>query len=479
MKQIYKHICIATALFVFGSAASVKADDVTDTKAVMEAKLINLINFARQSPLAAAEKIGIDPNEVLKNFPALTDMLQNGLRPLTKHELLQRSAKAHTQDMLSNNRYSKISSDGSIPAERIQATGYGPEIIGESLGVVGFINFMDPNNAVEILFRNLLLDEYNPLRTIPRNILNEEFSDVGISIGTGVITLGRGDYNAYLVTCDFGKQRPGESEEDIIAMKLLHLINQARHQPLAVCEYLGKDADEILSDLPQLNVELLNGMPPMESNATLQKAARAHLADMLENDFYGPISSDGRTYIDRISSAGYPWGIIGETIEQVVFSNGSDRNDITAALFHNMYLDELKRDRADSRNILSIVPREVGIAVGKFDFELDGETLEVFVSVLSFGRKPLDDQVLLTGTVYRDINENGLYDPGEGLFEEKLIIESAEGDGLQVETDVTGGFRVNISAGDVEAILFNQPDSFQIQNVTLGRENELLNIEVP
>ena len=63
-------------------------------------------------------------------------------------------------------------------------TGYDPNITGETLGILAFYNFIGSETAVNILFKNMFLDELNPERAEPRNILNPEIQDMGIGIGT-------------------------------------------------------------------------------------------------------------------------------------------------------------------------------------------------------------------------------------------------------------------------------------------------------
>ena len=48
-----------------------------------EAKLLQLINQARENPLTVAASLGMDPEQILADFPEWHDLLTQGLPPLT------------------------------------------------------------------------------------------------------------------------------------------------------------------------------------------------------------------------------------------------------------------------------------------------------------------------------------------------------------------------------------------------------------
>ena len=110
------------------------------------------------------------------------DILTQGLPPLKLNANLKISAANHTIDMLNNNFYGDDSSDGKTPDQRIRATGYNPRATGEALGVLGFINFIEPSEAVNRIFEIIYKDELNPERTKPRNILSYEFEETGFRL---------------------------------------------------------------------------------------------------------------------------------------------------------------------------------------------------------------------------------------------------------------------------------------------------------
>jgi uncharacterized protein YkwD len=64
-----------------------------------------------------------------------------------------------------------------------------------------------------------------------------------------------------------------------------------------------------------INTERGNaGLSPLSENEALDAAARGHSVDMAVNNFMSHTSSDGSSFSDRISRAGYSYGSIGENV---------------------------------------------------------------------------------------------------------------------------------------------------------------------
>ncbi len=58
----------------------------------------------------------------------------------------------------------------------------------------------------------------------------------------------------------------------------------------------------------------LAGCGPLSYNAQLEKSAQGHAKDMQEHNFMSHVSSDGRTFDQRIRAAGFDGGRIGENV---------------------------------------------------------------------------------------------------------------------------------------------------------------------
>jgi hypothetical protein len=159
-----------------------------------EAKLFNLINQARKSPLVMAASLGMDPDKILADFPEWHDLLTQGFSPLTFSYSLFTAAKSHAADMLAKGYFSDTSLDGRTFENRIRETGYNLMSAGESVGIrclgtcladeTAEINDRINESAL-IIFQKLFTRELQPSYTQPRNILNAGLKDAGISLVAG------------------------------------------------------------------------------------------------------------------------------------------------------------------------------------------------------------------------------------------------------------------------------------------------------
>ena len=463
---IYLSICLIIFALVPGLVAGDEGGDTNQPS--QEFQLLGLINQARANPLGVAAALGLDPLRVLADLPGLSDILTQGIGPLRFNENLYVAARSHTRDMLDNNFYSHDSMDGRTYEDRIRESGYDPVAAGETLGLLAFSNFVDPEEAVNAIFENMFLGELDPFRTERRNILAPDLLEAGISFGTGAMDLGGSSFNVYLATCNFGAVAAPTELLETPALQLLQLINQARARPLDMAASLGLDPDGVLVDLPGLYYELTGGLPPLGLNDALHTAAQAHTEDMLDNDFYGHDSPDGRTYEDRIMDAGYDPASTGESLGAVNFSDFADSPEAVKGVFECMFLDELDPARVEKRNILAPDLKEVGIGFGSGSLKMEGTLSNAYAATCDFGAGMSQDNPYLVGVVYRDLNHDGLYDPGEGVDETPIIVYGA---GLHLKTDSAGGFGALLAEGGYQVIHFGETEPMEIRELFLGEEN--------
>jgi uncharacterized protein YkwD len=353
----FRIIHITLLAVVFFLVFSVSPSPAQEVPSQHEEDLLQLINEARENPLAVATSLGMDADQILKDLPELEDILINGLPPLSFNENLYAAAGAHTRDMLENNYYSKTSLDGRTYDDRIAESGYVPAVTGESLGMLAFFNFIQPAEAVTLIFENMFKDELDPARTERRNILDPDLKEAGIGFGSGAFKIDGSIYNIYLTTCDFAA-----GVFSVIELELLALINQARENPLDMAISFGMDPDQILEDLPELIEILTDGIPPLSFNGNLYAAAGAHVQDMLKNGYYSYTSLDGRSAEDRIAENGYFSPILGETIRLLATVDFVEPAEGAAMLFEQMFRRELSVNCAD-RNILNPEFKDVGVRI--------------------------------------------------------------------------------------------------------------------
>jgi len=412
------------------------------TIADMELGLSVLINTARTDPLGTATSLGLNPQQVLEDLPELTEILTQGLPPFENNALLHEAASNHTQDMLTQNYFSKISLDGRSPYDRIAETGYDPNITGETLGILAFYNFIGSETAVNILFKNMFLDELNPERAEPRNILNPEIQDMGIGIGTGIMDLGAGRYNVYVVTCDFAT-----SGVSLLELELLELINQARENPLGMAGFLGLAPDQTLENLSELRDILIQGLPPLIFDNNLYQAASGHRKDMIEKGYFSKQSLDGATPQDRILETEYDPDVTGEAIGSMVSSSYLLKKDMAFRIFASLFKAELDPGSKTERKILNGAFKDAGISFDAFQFQQEGDGFATYgLVVVDLGKKRFPVKPCLTGVVYRDANGDGLYSLGEGIPNANVTVGGSDAY-FSVVTHMAGGFTLELDPG--------------------------------
>ena len=192
-------------LFCIGTGGYVqRAEANSDGSPSAEEKcLLDLINKARKDPLKVAASMGLDTKKILRDLPELEKILTQGLPALGFDRKLYEAAQAHAEEMLAKNYYSSDSPDGRSYDDRIRETGYLPSSTGESLGFLAFNNFIEPGDAVQVIFEKMYKDELDPNRTVPRNILNPSLKEVGVSVAAGVFVSSGVPWNAYIAVVDF------------------------------------------------------------------------------------------------------------------------------------------------------------------------------------------------------------------------------------------------------------------------------------
>ena len=151
-------------------------DFAAGTPSVIELELLELINQARENPLAMASSLGMDPDQILEDFPELTEILTEGIPPLSFNEKLYAAASAHAQDMLENEYYSYTSLDGRFAEDRIAENGYFSPVLGETLRLLATVDFLEPAEGTAMLFEQMFRHELS-VNCADRNILNPEFKD--------------------------------------------------------------------------------------------------------------------------------------------------------------------------------------------------------------------------------------------------------------------------------------------------------------
>src|SRR5438067_1421714 len=245
----------------------------------------------------------------------------------------------------------------------------------------------------------------------------------------------------------------------------LELINRARANPTAEGIRLATTTDSnVLAAYSAFGVNLvlmqsqfavLPPAPPLSMNATLMTAARAHSQNMLQNNYQGHSGPDGSltTRLQSYTSGANGWSI-GENVYAYSKSVWYGHAGFEVDWGGSAATGGMQSPPGHRQNIHSATFREVGIGVvlgsnggsGGVGPQLVTQDFGTVGGLLPF----------VTGVVYRDLNNNGFYEPGEGVGgvtvtvsnSNSYAVTSSSG-GYSVPSHGSGTYTVTFGGGSV------------------------------
>jgi hypothetical protein len=251
----------------------------------------------------------------------------------------------------------------------------------------------------------------------------------------------------------------------------LELINRARANPPAESLRLAGLTDpNILSAysifgvnlvLMQAQFALMPPSPPLSMNATLTTVARAHCQNMLQYNYQGHNGPDG-DLITRLQS--YVSGANGYTLGENVYAYSKSvpygHTGFEVDWGGTIASGGMQSPPGHRMNIHNADFREVGIGavVGS-----NGGTGGVGPQLVTQDFGSVGGlQPFVTGVVYRDLNGNGFYDPGEGIGGVTVNVSNAvyhavtaSAGGYSVPVPGNGSYTVTFSGGSAPTIQKN------------------------
>ncbi|MEY2498792.1 MAG: hypothetical protein QOD12_2348 [Verrucomicrobiota bacterium] len=246
----------------------------------------------------------------------------------------------------------------------------------------------------------------------------------------------------------------------------LELINRARANPVAEGLRLATTTDQSVLNaynsfgvnlvLMQSQFALLPSAPPLSMNATLTAAARAHSQNMLQNNYQGHNGPDGvlTTRLQNYISGANGYSL-GENVyaysKSVFYGHAGFEVDWGGTIATG----GMQSPPGHRNNIHSLQFREVGIGnvigsnggSGGVGPQLVTQDFGSVGGLLPF----------VTGVVYRDLNGNSFYDPGEGVGGVTVNVTganfyavTANSGGYSVPVPGSGSYAVTFSGGSVQ-----------------------------
>ena len=224
---------------------------------------------------------------------------------------------------------------------------------------------------------------------------------------------------------------------------MLELLNRARANPAAEAARFGIDLNEGLA----AGTIGASGKQPLAGNDQLASAIRGHLADMIARDYFSHTSLDGRTFIDRITNAGYTnFVTLAENLGWKGTTGSLDPTSYVIDLHRSLFVDAGISGRGHRINMLNPSHKEVGPGVLTGLFTTGGQTYNsVFVGT-DMGSRHGDS--ILTGVVYTDaVVNDDFYTIQEGLGGVTVTAVSAFGQTFATLTGPAGGYDLRLPAG--------------------------------
>ena len=267
------------------------------------------------------------------------------------------------------------------------------------------------------------------------------------SFSAVVISQDRPATKAVAKVASTGQVRYEHGQPSTLEQQLLEMINRARAHPTEEIHILLGSGDAYIQsaiadfevDTAQVIADFAgySPQPPLVLNAKLTESAWGHAVDMAENDFQSHVGSDGSRLRDRLERVAYPYRLAGEN----VFAYAQSVLHAHAAFLIDWGVPELGH-RANLLNLGSQTDfREVGLSVLS---ENDPATsVGPWLVTQDFGTAD-PNVVFITGVAFRDDNNNGMYDPDEGLS--GVEIRPDRGDYYAV-TSLSGGYAIPASVG--------------------------------
>lgn len=165
------------------------------TISAAEQYMLELINRARMDPVAEAARYKIALNQGLAANTLGTQVRQ----VLAPDEALENAAIGHSQWMLEVDKFSHTGMGGTTPGQRADASGYDWMRVGENISWQGTTGILSLEKTIGLQHDSLFKSAHHRV-----NILLDGFREVGIAQEAGKFQSGAYNFNASMVTQNFG-----------------------------------------------------------------------------------------------------------------------------------------------------------------------------------------------------------------------------------------------------------------------------------
>lgn len=168
------------------------------TPTAVEQYMVELYNWARMNPTAAATKYGVSLNEGPTAYPISSDPKQ----PLAINPYITDAARTYARYLIDHDVFSH-DADGRQVNQRMQAAGYplnAPSLASENAGLSSVIGYGTEVNSVNLHFQSFFVDSTIGGRWHRLNMMNPDFKEVGSGAAAGIWQ----GFNAFVSVQNFG-----------------------------------------------------------------------------------------------------------------------------------------------------------------------------------------------------------------------------------------------------------------------------------
>jgi len=417
IKAAIKIIFAFHLVFLFSCLLQDKSEASTE----IQEYIVERINNIRLDPLSYAEGLGYDSQVLLDTLPFLNKFIGKKTEFLKADEFLILRADAQNSPDI-------IESDPLQPKTEI-LPGNDYAYTGETKATVSFSNFMDMETALQLVVNNLLKQELDQEFEGQKYILSSDFDIAGASLRGGVTWDQTGRKNSYFITICFGSSLL-KSE-----VQVLNMINQVRAEPQKANNYILFN----LHPLIQENFDVIHAFPgtykPLFLDKTLQK--------------YGTVFNNNTTtdYLSQALAYDYAGVEIDKSSTIEIFPK-TDSDSFAIRIFSSLILEELE-SYPEKKVVFNPDFNDAGVAV----FYVNGDTYDFAKLTVTAGNTIKEDLSYskIYALIYKDIDENGVYAPGEGAAGQSVVVYDKE-TFEKVETVITD------NAGHFSISLLNQKE---------------------
>jgi len=259
----------------------------------------------------------------------------------------------------------------------------------------------------------------------------------------------------------------------------LELINRFRQNPVQELPLLLASGNaNITSALTTYGVDLnalytafstLTPVAPLAWNAQMYTATLAHDQLMSADDTQSHQLPGELVLGDRITSTGYVWNFVGENIfayaEDVLYGHAGFVIDWGTGT------GGVQNPPGHRNNLLDSSFRDASVAVIN---GVTGQSTGPLLMTEDFGNQASYGNPILTGVVYNDANNNGYYDPGEGMGGVSVHIVGGAVN-TTISTLTAGMYQAALPAGSY-TVTYTGSFGVRSQNVTMGSANQALDL---